>query len=244
MLQPDTLQYLRELNANNNKAWFDANKKRFEAAKKDVEQLVAELLAGSAKFEPALADFKAKDCVFRIYRDVRFSKDKTPYKNNMGAWFNKGGKKSPHAGYYLHIEPGNSFFPDAWFSEFWARDPIGLGDAYWIAGASNVLVEVEDGGRALQNAAISFVPSNVYFQTLLSRTEGEFTSFLVPIRRITDTLAVPVTSLQHLWTNTARTNCPPSGIRSISLPRRTGAPNTLFDLRTVTSWPRGSWAVR
>lgn len=109
MLQPDTLQYLRELNTNNNKAWFDANKKRFEAAKKDVEHLVAELLAGAAKFEPALVDFKSKDCVFRIYRDVRFSKDKTPYKNNMGAWFNKGGKKSPHAGYYLHIEPGNSF---------------------------------------------------------------------------------------------------------------------------------------
>lgn len=109
MLQLDTLQYLRELNANNNKTWFDANKKRFETAKKDVEQLVTELLAGCAKFEPALADYKAKDCVFRIYRDVRFAKDKTPYKNNMGAWFNKGGKKAPHAGYYLHIEPGNSF---------------------------------------------------------------------------------------------------------------------------------------
>ncbi|CAN5166269.1 DUF2461 domain-containing protein [soil metagenome] len=108
MLQPDTLQFLLDLNVNNNKTWFDANRKRFEAAKKDVEQLVGEILIGCANFEPALIDFKAKDCVFRIYRDVRFSKDKTPYKNNMGAWFNKGGKKAAHAGYYLHSEPGNS----------------------------------------------------------------------------------------------------------------------------------------
>lgn len=109
MLQPDTLQFLRDLTANNNKPWFEANKKRFEAAKKDVELLVGEVIMGLARFEPAVADFKAKDCVFRIYRDVRFSKDKTPYKTNMGAWINKGGKKAPHAGYYLHIEPGNSF---------------------------------------------------------------------------------------------------------------------------------------
>lgn len=109
MLSPDTLQFLRELAENNNKPWFDASKKRYEAAKKDVEGLVAELMQGVAKFEPAVADYKAKDAVFRIYRDVRFSKDKTPYKTNMGAWFNKGGKKAAHAGYYLHIEPGNSF---------------------------------------------------------------------------------------------------------------------------------------
>lgn len=109
MLQPATLQFLKDLTENNNKPWFDANKKRLEAAKKDVEQLVSEILMGSAAFEPAAGTYKAKDCVFRIYRDVRFSKDKTPYKTNMGCWFSKGGKKSPHAGYYLHIEPGKSF---------------------------------------------------------------------------------------------------------------------------------------
>ncbi len=72
-----------------------------------------------------------------------------------------------------------------------------------------------DGGRALQNAAVSFVPSNVFIQSTLSRTEGEYTSFLVPIRRITDTLAIPLTSLQHLWTNTARTNWQPFGMLSL-----------------------------
>ncbi len=109
MLQPDTLQFLRDLAANNHKPWFDANKKRFETAKKDIEQLVGEILVGVAKFEPTVADLKAKNCMFRIYRDVRFAKDKSPYKNNMGAWFSKGDKKSPHAGYYIHVEPGNSF---------------------------------------------------------------------------------------------------------------------------------------
>ncbi len=109
MLQPDTLQFLRDLTAHNDKPWFEANKPRYETAKKNVEDIVTKILEGCAAFEPALADLKAKQCVFRIYRDVRFSKNKDPYKNNMGAWFNKGGKKAPFAGYYLHIEPGNSF---------------------------------------------------------------------------------------------------------------------------------------
>lgn len=109
MLQPDTLQFLRDLIAHNDRAWFEDNKKRYETAKKNVEEVVAEILIGCTAFEPALADLKAKQCVFRIYRDVRFSKNKDPYKNNMGGWFSKGGKKSPLAGYYLHIQPGESF---------------------------------------------------------------------------------------------------------------------------------------
>ncbi len=109
MLQPDTLQFLRDLEDHNDRPWFEENKKRYEIAKKDVETLVDEVLIGCAAFEPAVADLKAKQCVFRIYRDVRFSKNKAPYKNNMGAWFSKGGKKAPFAGYYLHIQPGASF---------------------------------------------------------------------------------------------------------------------------------------
>lgn len=109
MINLDTLQFLRDLANNNDKPWFEANKKRYEAAKKDIEQLVGEILIGCAAFEPTVADLKAKQCVFRIYRDVRFSKNKDPYKTNMGAWFSKGGKKDPFAGYYIHIEPGASF---------------------------------------------------------------------------------------------------------------------------------------
>lgn len=71
--------------------------------------MTEKLIAGIAAFDTPIATLKAKDCTFRINRDVRFSKDKSPYKNNIAAYFNRNGKKGSGAGYYLHIEPGNSF---------------------------------------------------------------------------------------------------------------------------------------
>ncbi|MFD2570272.1 DUF2461 domain-containing protein [Spirosoma soli] len=111
MLQPTTLAFLSDLKANNNKPWFDANRPAYEAAKADVVQLVAQLIEELGLVDPAIAEtpLQAKSCIFRINRDVRFSSDKSPYKTNFGAWFNKGGKKLASAGYYLNIEPGNSF---------------------------------------------------------------------------------------------------------------------------------------
>ena len=109
MLQPSTFKFLKDLKKNNNKPWFDAHKKEYEAAKEDFENLVTGILAGLGKTEPAFKELKAKDCIFRIYRDVRFSKDKTPYKSHFGASFSKGGKKHLAGGYYLHAEPGSIF---------------------------------------------------------------------------------------------------------------------------------------
>lgn len=109
MISKDTLAFLEELKLNNDKDWFDANRKRYQAAKKDVEGFLVKLIASLAKFDSGLIDLKPKECVFRIFRDVRFSKDKRPYKTNMGAYMSRGGRKSPYAGYYLHIEPGNNF---------------------------------------------------------------------------------------------------------------------------------------
>lgn len=106
MLHAATLDFLKELAANNNKPWFDANKEKYETAKKDFEALVTELFAALTPVEPALAGQKAKDAIFRIYRDVRFSKDKTPYKENFSAYFSRGGKKFTGAGFYLHLQPG------------------------------------------------------------------------------------------------------------------------------------------
>ncbi len=105
----ETLDFLSDLSKNNNREWFDKNRKRYEAAKKNVEAFVQELLPGMTAFEPTLAGLTAKDCTFRIFRDVRFSKDKSPFKTNMGAYVSRGGKKSPMAGYYLHIQPGGAF---------------------------------------------------------------------------------------------------------------------------------------
>lgn len=109
MLQPATLKFISSLSKNNNKPWFDEHRETYLSAKEDFEGFVGLLLKDLAKLEPAFAEQKPKDCVYRIFRDVRFSKDKTPYKSHFGAYFNKGGKKSPSAGYYLHIEPGKCF---------------------------------------------------------------------------------------------------------------------------------------
>jgi uncharacterized protein (TIGR02453 family) len=110
MLQAATLQFLRGLKRNNNKPWFEKNKAAYLNAKEDIENFVQQLIDGIGKTDTGIAPLKPKDCVFRIYRDVRFSKDKTPYKTNMGASFNRGGKKSPSAGYYFHCEPGGKSF--------------------------------------------------------------------------------------------------------------------------------------
>jgi uncharacterized protein (TIGR02453 family) len=109
MLQPSTLKFLKDLAKNNNKPWFEKNKKTYESAKVDFENFVTAVLEKLGKSEPAFKELKAKDCIFRIYRDVRFSKDKSPYKSNFGASFSKGGKKHMAAGYYLHVEPGKTF---------------------------------------------------------------------------------------------------------------------------------------
>src|SRR4028118_1250631 len=109
MLLPGTIKFLKELKKNNNKPWFDENRPLFEAAKTNFENFVQTILNAYAKKDTDLATLKVKECVFRINRDVRFSKDKTPYKANMGASLNRGGKKSPFAGYYFHCEPEQSF---------------------------------------------------------------------------------------------------------------------------------------
>jgi len=110
MLQAATLKFLAELAVNNNKPWFDEHRKAYEAAKADHERFTDSLIKKLALLEPALEGQKAKDAIFRIFRDVRFSKDKTPYKAHFGAFFSRGGRKFPGAGYYVHIEPGNKSF--------------------------------------------------------------------------------------------------------------------------------------
>lgn len=109
MLQTSTIKFLKDLKKNNNKEWFDVNRKVYEAAKQDFEMLVQRIIEQHGKKDEDIASLKPKDCMFRINRDIRFSKDKSPYKTNFGASINKGGKKAMVAGYYFHCEPGNSF---------------------------------------------------------------------------------------------------------------------------------------
>jgi uncharacterized protein (TIGR02453 family) len=109
MPQTSTLKFLKDLKKNNNRPWFEKNKSAYRDAKEDVEHFAEKVIEGLAKIDPEIAALQPKDCTFRIYRDVRFSKDKSPYKTNMGAYLNKGGKKTPTAGYYVHFEPGRCF---------------------------------------------------------------------------------------------------------------------------------------
>ena len=109
MIEKSTINFLTALKKNNNKDWFDKNKEKYLAAKKNVEEFTDELIASISKFDKSIAGLTYKDCVFRIYRDIRFSKDKTPYKTNMGASISAGGKKDMKGGYYIHIDPASSF---------------------------------------------------------------------------------------------------------------------------------------
>jgi len=108
MLRASTLKFLKDLKKNNNKPWFEKNKSLYLDAKEDAEHFVEQLIEGFGKSDADIAPLLLKDCTYRIYRDVRFSGDKTPYKTHMGAYMNKGGKKMPTAGYYFHLEPGRS----------------------------------------------------------------------------------------------------------------------------------------
>ena len=103
------LDFLTQLDGNNNREWFHQNKKQYDDAKAEVESFVNSIIPGMAKFDEALKYVEAKDCMFRIFRDVRFAKDKSPYKINMGAWITQAGRKSTGPGYYIHLQPGESF---------------------------------------------------------------------------------------------------------------------------------------
>jgi uncharacterized protein (TIGR02453 family) len=110
MIQKSTLDFLKKIKTNNNRVWFEKNKSLYLAAKEDAEKNLDEIISGIRSFDKRITtELTGKKCMFRIYRDTRFAKDKRPYKNNMGASINPGGKNAIVPGYYIHIEPGKTF---------------------------------------------------------------------------------------------------------------------------------------
>ncbi len=105
----ELLRFLTHLKENNNREWFADHKADFQQVKIQFDEFVASLIADFSTFEK-MDGIEVKHCVFRIYRDVRFSKDKAPYKPWFSAAFSEGGKNSPYMDYYLHIEPGDKSF--------------------------------------------------------------------------------------------------------------------------------------
>jgi len=104
----DILNFLGGLQKNNSKEWMDANKGQYLTARKKFEEIITLLIERISIFDPHITGTDPKKCIFRINRDIRFSKDKRPYKENMGGFINREGRKGMDGGYYLHIQPGQS----------------------------------------------------------------------------------------------------------------------------------------
>lgn len=103
------MNFLNKIAANNNRAWFQANRPLYKAAHTAFDDITTEMIARISEFDASVSHLTARDCTYRIYRDVRFTNDKRPYKIHMGAYINAMGKKTMHGGYYFHFQPGNCF---------------------------------------------------------------------------------------------------------------------------------------
>ena len=99
------LSFLRQVMANNNRPWFQEHKAEYDAVRAEFERGIAQAIERIMTFDTEIAHLKVKDCTYRFYRDTRFSADKSPYKNHLGAYIDAKGKKALRGGYYLHLEP-------------------------------------------------------------------------------------------------------------------------------------------
>jgi uncharacterized protein (TIGR02453 family) len=123
MIHGETFEFLKELADNNNREWFLANKDRYDKARENVIEFVGKIIPLLHKVDPSVAsDLDPKKCVMRIYRDIRFSKNKTPYKNNFGVSFPTLNSKLGGVEYYLHLQPGKSFIAGG----YWMPEAVHL----------------------------------------------------------------------------------------------------------------------
>lgn len=103
------LEFLKELAANNNRDWFNDHKSEYDEVREMFENFIQQVILNLSQIEPSVLHLTPKECTYRIYRDIRFSADKTPYKTHIGGYINPFGKKSNHCGYYIHLQPGSCF---------------------------------------------------------------------------------------------------------------------------------------
>lgn len=104
----EIIDFLRDLHANNNREWFEANRPRYKVVKAKMDWVAARFIEAVASFDPSVEGLRVPDCTYRIYRDTRFSKDKSPYKTWFGVYVCPRGKKSGLSGYYMHVEPAEN----------------------------------------------------------------------------------------------------------------------------------------
>jgi uncharacterized protein (TIGR02453 family) len=157
------LKFLKTLAKNNNREWFEKNKPKYLEAKDQFDQFVAKLLTELTEFDQSLAGLNPKKITFRIYRDVRFSKNKTPYKSNMSAGISPRGKMVDEPGVYLHIQPNNKSFVAA---GLWMPEPDPL---------AKIRQEIDYNG-----AALTKIMSDKKFKKMYGAFETEYALKNIP----------------------------------------------------------------
>ena len=196
-----TFKFLKDLKKNNNRDWFLENKPTFEEAKKEIEIFIDQLIGEITQFDNSIAHHSAKDCIFRIYRDVRFSKDKSPYKTHFGAHISSAAKRSEihsKAGYYIHIEPGASMLaggayvpPGPWIKAIRQEIAYNANDFKKILNGKNFLEffgEME--GEKLKKAPKGYTPDHPEIELL------KYKSFLA-VNNCTDQLITSPDFMDH-----------------------------------------------
>lgn len=147
------LKFLRELEMNNNKPWFDSHKNEYLEARSHFNALVEQLLAGITSFDDYIRGVGVNDCTYRIYKDMRFSKDGLPYKTHFGAFIARGGRKSGYSGYYFHIGTGSG-------EEYPCRSFLAVGNYYTEPKVLRILREdIELGGGDFDRIIKNLHPS-------------------------------------------------------------------------------------
>jgi uncharacterized protein (TIGR02453 family) len=101
-------QFLNDIRVHNNREWFSEHRDEYDKASAEFEKFLAAVILRTSSFDESVRSVQPHDCTYRIYRDVRFSADKSPYKTHIGGYINPKGKKAAHSGYYIHMESGNS----------------------------------------------------------------------------------------------------------------------------------------
>lgn len=135
------LGFLQELHGNNNKVWFDAHRKEYQAAREAFSDIALQLIAGVREFDRNIGPLSLQDCTYRINRDIRFSQDKSPYKTHFGVFIAPQGKRSGYSGYYFHIGVADGKdYPDGHM--------LGIGNYYCEPKALKILREdIDTGGN-------------------------------------------------------------------------------------------------
>ena len=143
------LQFLRDLAQHNDRAWFNEHKERYLAVQQRWNEFCESLIGEIGAFDPDIARLTLRDCTYRIYRDTRFSPDKSPYKTHFGVFLAPGGKKSMHAGYYFHVGTGES-------NEYPQGHMLAAGNYCYEPKAIQILREdISDGWENFQNEVLA-----------------------------------------------------------------------------------------